>query len=189
MEASDPHDVTGWLHAWIEGDPSALAHIVPIVHEELRRLAHHYMRREQPGHILQTTALVDEAYVRLVDAGRVDWRNRAHFLAISARLMRQVLVDVARASRSQKRGGRVHQVGFGEAEEVAGRPGVDLEVLHEALNRLSAIDARKGRVVELRFFGGLKTREIAEVLGVSENTVLGDWSFSKAWLSREMQAR
>jgi len=189
MKSAAPQDVTGWLQAWSEGDQSVLAKIVPVVHRELHRLAHHYMRREQKGHLLQTTALVNEAYLRLVDARGVRWQNRAHFLAISAQVMREILVDFARERGSLKRGGDVQKVSFDEALEVAGEKGVDLEALHEALNALASIDARKSRVVELKFFGGLTTQEIAEVLKVSPNTVLGDWSFAKAWLCREMQTR
>ncbi len=186
--APDAADVTHWLRAWSEGDRSALARIVPVVHDQLHRLAHLYMRREQSGHLLQTTALVNEAYVRLIDSKGLHWRDRAHFLAISARLMREILVDFARERRSRKRGGDGRRVTFAEALEVCGQPAVDLEALNEALDRLSSLDERKGRVVELRFFGGLTTREIAEVLKVSRNTVLSDWSFAKAWLCRAMRA-
>jgi RNA polymerase sigma factor (TIGR02999 family) len=187
MCAFDPEDVTGWLRAWSAGDSAALDRLVPIVHEELRRLAHHFMRGEAPGHTLQTTALVNEAYLRLIDAQAIHWRDRAHFLAISAKLMRQILVDVARAKGSQKRGRGLRQVCFEEAVNLCGTADVDLLALHEALGRLSTLDDRKGRVVEMRFFGGLTTREIAAVLGVSPNTVLADWSFAKAWLCREMR--
>jgi RNA polymerase sigma factor (TIGR02999 family) len=186
MGSAAPRDVTGWLQAWSEGDESALARIVPVVHEELRRLAHRYMRREQRGHLLQTTALVNEAYLRLVDAKQLHWRNRAHFLAIAARVMREILVDFARQRKARKRGGDRTLVRFDEALGVAGERTLDLEALNEALTTLASIDHRKSRVVELRFFGGLTTPEIAEVLDVSPNTVLADWSFAKAWLSREM---
>jgi RNA polymerase sigma-70 factor, ECF subfamily len=186
MSSNAAQDVTGWLRAWSDGDSAALDKIVPIVYDELHRLAHRYMRGEDEGHILQTTALVNEAYIRLVGARRVHWRDRAHFLAISAKLMRQVLVDAARACRSLKRGGDVRKVGFDETQAMWGVPGVDVAALDDALQRLSALDERKERVVEMRFFGGMTTREIAEVLGVSANTVLGDWSFAKAWLCRHM---
>ena len=188
MKSAPPQNVTRWLQAWSEGDQSALARIVPVVHRELHRLAHHYMRREQKGHLLQTTALVHEAYLRLVDGKQVHGQNRAHFLAISARVMREILVDFARERRSLRRGGDAQRVTFDEALEIAGEKSIDLEALHEALNALAAIDERKGRVVELRFFGGLTTREIAEVVKVSPNTVLADWSFAKAWLCRKLRA-
>lgn len=188
MSALDPNDVTGWLQAWRDGDASALARIVPVVHDELHRLAHQYMRREAKGHILQTTALVNEAYLRLVDARGLHWQNRAHFLGISARVMREILVDVAREHRAWKRGGHLRRVSFDDVVDVCGERSVDLLALHQALNALALVDERKSRVVELRFFGGLTTREIAEVLNVSPNTVLADWSFAKAWLCREMRA-
>jgi len=189
MTALEQPDVTELLQAWGRGDKSALDKLIPIVYAELHRLAHQYMSGEQRGHILQTTALINEVYLRLIDSNRQSWRNRAHFLAISAQLMRQILVEFARAHRSHKRGGEVRQVSLDEALIVSDEQDVDLETLHDALNALASFDKRKSRVVELRFFGGLSTEEIAEVLNVSPSTVLTDWSFAKAWLCREMQKK
>ncbi len=186
MMAFVQQDVTQLLQAWSDGDRSALERLVPAVYAELHRLAHHYMTQEQPGHVLQTTALVNEAYLRLVDSKQRHWRNRAHFLAVSARVMRQILVDFARAQRSRKRGGELQKVSLNEALVVPGEKEVDLVALHDALDALARFDQRKSQVAELRFFGGLKTQEIAEALKISPNTVLSDWSLAKAWLCREM---
>lgn len=159
---------------------------MPLVHYELHRLAHRYMRREQPGNTLQTSALVNEAYLRLIDSSRVRWQNRAHFFAISAQLMRRILVDFARNRRNLKRGGATTMVSFDEALLGAPEKSTDLETLDEALNTLASLDDRQSQVVELRFFGGLSILETAEVLKVSEGTVRRDWSLAKAWLQREM---
>jgi RNA polymerase sigma factor (TIGR02999 family) len=186
---SSPQAVTDWLIAWSDGDEAALDQLIPMVHEELRRLAKGYMRRER-GHraarTLQTTALVNEAYIRLIDARRVQWQNRAHFFAIAARLMRRILVDYARAQNYAKRGGGLPQVSLDDAPELAAERAPDLVSLDDALEALSRVDERKGRVVELRFFGGLSVEETAEVLKVSPDTVMRDWRLAKAWLLREL---
>jgi RNA polymerase sigma factor (TIGR02999 family) len=182
-----PQDVTQLLLAWSQGEQTALEKLTPLVYKELHRLARRYMGRERPDHTLQTTALVNEAYLRLVDCSRVRWQNRAHFLAISAQLMRRVLVDMARSRHYQKREGEAQKVSLDEALEVSRERSADLVALDEALNRLAAIDPRKSQVVELRFFGGLSAEESAEVLKVSADTVLRDWKLSKVWLLREMK--
>lgn len=189
MTLFEQQEVTELLQDWSRGDKSALDRLIPVVYGELRRLAHQRMRDEQRGHILQTTALINEVYLRLVDSNKQDWRNRAHFLAISAQLMRQILVDFARTRRSHKRGGELRQVSLDETLTVSDEQNVDLEALHDALSALAILDQRKSRVVELRFFGGLSTEEIAEVLNVSPNTVLTDWNFAKAWLCRQMKKK
>jgi RNA polymerase sigma factor (TIGR02999 family) len=182
-----PGEVTGLLLAWREGDQGALDRLVPLIYSELRRLAHGYMRGERVGHSLQTTALIHEAYMRLVDAPQMRWQNRAHFLAVSAQVMRRILVDVARAERSLKRGGDHHHVTLDEGLVVLPEPRPDLVALDDALIELAAVDPRKSRVVELRFFGGLTAVETAEVLGVSEETVLRDWKLAKVWLLRRLE--
>ncbi len=189
MTLPERQDVTELLKEWSRGDKSALDRLIPVVHAELHRLAHQRMSREQGGHILQTTALINEVYLRLVDSNRHDWRNRAHFLAISAQLMRQILVDFARTRKSRKRSGELKRVSLDETLYVSDEQDVDLEALHDALLALSSFDERKSRVVELRFFGGLSTEEISEVLNVSPSTVLTDWSFAKAWLWRQMNKK
>ncbi len=160
---------------------------MPLVYAELRRLAHAYMRGEREGHSLQTTALIHEAYVRLVDARQMRWQNRAHFLAVSAQVMRRILVDVARAERSLKRGGDHPHVSLDERLAVSPEPRPDLAALDDALIELASMDRRKSRVVELRFFGGLTAEETAEVLGVSQDTVLRDWRLAKLWLLRRLE--
>lgn len=186
MTTPSPSEVTQLLLAWGQGDDSALQRLIPIVQSELRRLAHHYMAGERQGHLLQTTALVNEAYLRLVDSSRVKWQNRAHFFAVSAQLMRRVLVDVARARNYQKRGGQMVQVSLDEVMAAPAGRGADLVALDDALTALSVIDERSGRVVELRFFGGLSVEETAEALKVSPETVKRDWAWAKAWLLREL---
>ena len=186
MTTPSPHEVTDLLLAWGQGDESALERLIPLVQAELHRLAHHYMGQERPGHLLQTTALVNEAYLRLVDASRVQWQNRAHFFAVSAQLMRRVLVDAARTRHYQKRGGGAQQVSLDEAMIVSRERGAELIALDEALDTLAASDGRASRVVELRFFGGLSIDETAEALKISPETVKRDWSFAKAWLLREL---
>ncbi len=181
-----PEEVTQLLVAWSNGDQSALDRLVPLVHDELRRLAHRYMGREHSGHTLQTTALVNEAYLRLIDAGNVRWQNRAHFFAISANLMRRILVDYARVRNYVKRGGEAHHVSLEEAAIFSEECAPDLVALDDALQSLAAIDPRKSRVVELRFFGGLSVGETAEVLKVSPDTVKRDWRLAKSWLLREL---
>ena len=187
MEQSCPQDVTQLLHAWRRGEQTALDKLVPMVHGELRRLAHRYMLRESPGHVLQTTALVNEAYLELIDAKQVNWHDRAHFFAISSKLMRQILVHYARSRDARKRGGEFRQVSLDEGSILAPRPDADLVELDDALTALAAIDARKARVVELRFFGGLSLEEAAAVLKVSADTVWRDWDLAKSWLYREMK--
>jgi len=181
-----PYEVTQLLRAWSRGDRAALDKLMPLVYDELHRLAHRYMKRERAGHVLQTTALVNEAYLQLIDVKTVKWRDRAHFFAISARLMRQILVHSARSRDAQKRGGRIRQASLDESAVFAPRPDADLIGLDDALTALSEIDARKAKVVELRFFAGLSLEEAAAVLGVSADTVWRDWDLAKTWLYREM---
>jgi RNA polymerase sigma factor (TIGR02999 family) len=173
------------LRAWSDGDASALERLTPIVYAELHRLARRYMRGERPGHSLQTTALVNEAYMRLVGYERMQWQNRAHFLAVSAQLMRRILVEHARR-HNLKRGGAVPHVSLDEAAMVGGGRASDLVALDDAINALAQLDPRKARVVEMRFFGGLNVDETADVLKVSPATVMRDWSTAKAWLYREL---
>jgi RNA polymerase sigma factor (TIGR02999 family) len=180
-------DVTQLLRAWSEGDSQALERLIPLVYDELYRRAHWHMARERAGHTLQTTALVNEIYVRMVDLRGVSWRDRAHFFAISSRLIRRVLIDAARSRGSLKRGGHSPRVTFDEALFAPLEPRADVVALDEALNALSAIDPRKSQVVELRFFGGLDIDETAEVLKVSTETVKRDWRLAKAWLRRELK--
>ena len=186
MPTPAPQEVTQLLLAWSEGDEEALARLVPLVHAELHRLARRYLRGERPGHPLQTTALVNEAYLRLIDARQVRWQNRAHFFGVSARLLRRILVDFARQRGYQKRGGGACHVSLDEALAVGRKPDEDLLALDEALQALAAVDARKGQVVELRFFGGLSVDETAEVLAVSAETVRRDWRLARAWLKRRL---
>ena len=189
MCAHAPAEVTQLLHSWCRGDRSALDRLIPLVHDELHRLAHHYMRSEPAGHVLQTTALVNEAYIRLVDADNVEWQGRAHFFAISAKIMRRILVDFARARRSSKRQAILlsapDDIDLGQIGEV--QPGADLVALDDALQSLTAFDPRGARVVELRFFGGLSVEESAEVLDVSPRTVKRDWAAAKVWLLGELE--
>ena len=173
--------------AWRGGDEAALHTLLPLVHDELTRMARRHMAGERPGRTLQATALVNEAFLRLVDLKRVNWQNRAHFLAMAARLMRRVLVDAARARQADKRGGEMVRVTFDEALAGGHDPAGDLLALHGALEALAALDDRKSCVVELRFFGGLSLEETAEALGVSTKTVMRDWEFAKAWLQREIR--
>ena len=175
-------EVTGLLSDWSHGDQAALEKLTPLIYEELHRLAHHYMSRERSNHTLQTTALVNEAYLRLVDQKSAHWQNRAHFFALAAQVMRHILVDYARKRRYAKRGGASRQVTLDEAAIVSQQRGAELVALDEALKSLEAIDPRKSRVVELRFFGGLNFEEIAGVLKVSPITVRRDWRSAKAWL-------
>jgi RNA polymerase sigma-70 factor (ECF subfamily) len=187
MPARSPKEITQLLVAWSDGDESALAQLTPLVYEELHRLAHHYMSGEREGHTLQTTALVNEAYVRLIDWKNVRWQNRAHFFGVSAQLMRRILVDFARSRGYQKRGGGVNAVELDEAAVISENKDTDMVALDEALNALAKLDERQSKVVELKFFGGLSIDEIAEVLKVSEGTVRRDWSLARAWLHRELQ--
>jgi RNA polymerase sigma factor (TIGR02999 family) len=183
-----PQTLTQLLSAWSEGDKAALEQLMPMVYQELHRLAARHLAHERPGHTLQTTALVHEAFLRLTDQKRVRWQNKAHFLGIAAQMMRRILVDYARGRRYAKRGGGAAVVLLEEAAMVSVERAADLVAVDDALTRLSELDARKGRVVELRFFGGLSVEETAEVLHVSPNTVLREWRTAKAWLHRELSA-
>ena len=186
MPGRSAQHVTRLLQAWCQGQDAALEELLPLVHQELHRLARRHMFGERLGHTLQTTALVNEAYVRLVNSRQVNWQNRAHFFAISAQLMRRILVDYARARGYQKRGGGVPKVTLDEALMGPRERGHELIALDDALKTLAGVDPRKGKVVELRFFGGLSVEETAEVLKVSPDTVMRDWRLAKAWLAREM---
>src|SRR5438105_382830 len=182
MAGTSPQEVTRLLLDWSNGNQAALDKLMPLVDRELNRLAHHYMRRENPNHTLQTTALVNEAYLKLIDQKHVHWKNRAHFFALSAQLMRRILVDHARRRQYAKRGGGAQRISFDETMVVSHERGADLITLDEALDKLAAIDPRKSKVVELRFFGGLSVEETAEALHISPVTVKRDWSMAKAWL-------
>ena len=186
MELPASRDITRLRQAWCQGDQRALEELTPFVHKELQRVAHRYMSGEPRGHTLQTSALINEVYVRLIDRGQMSWQNRTQFFAICARLMRQILTDFARSRLSQKRGRDVRRISLDETLEVSVEPRADLVALNDALNRLAAIDPRKSKVVELRFFGGLNAEEAAEVLKVSPHTVLRDWKLAKVWLHREL---
>ena len=177
---------TTLLLAWGRGDETALDQLIPLVHDELRQLARRHMAGERPGHTLQATALVNEAYLRLIEVNQVRWQNRAHFFAMASRVMRRILVDAARARGYQKRGGGAETVSLDEALLVSGEPRQDLVALDDALNALAAFDLRKSQVVEMRFFGGLRVEETAAALHVSADTVMRDWRLAKAWLVREL---
>ncbi|MEO6238191.1 MAG: sigma-70 family RNA polymerase sigma factor [Vicinamibacterales bacterium] len=182
-------EITQLLLAWNEGDAHALDRLMPLVQGELHRLAHRYMSAERPGHPLQTTALINEAYLRLIDSSRVRWQNRSHFFAVSAQLMRRILVDFARARDKLKRGGDTVHVSLDEAMLVSRESSTDLIALDDALTALAALDERKSKVIELRFFGGLSVEETADVLKVSPVTVMRDWGLAKAWLLRELEKK
>ncbi len=186
MPKQSSQDLTRLLLAWSEGEQAALEKLAPVVHQELRRLAHAYMRGERKDHTLQTTALINEAYLRLLDCRKMGWQNRAHFFAISAQMMRRILVDYARSRRYLKRGGGAEKISLDENRLTADTRDPDLIELDEALKALGRVDERKGKVVELRYFGGLSVEETAEVLGVSPDTVMRDWKLAKAWLARQM---
>jgi len=181
-----PHRVTQLLREWTQGDDSALAELTPLVYEELRRLAHHYMEGERPDHTLQTTALVNEAYLRLADQSNPNWQSRAHFFAVAARAMRRILVSYARSNRAQKRGGGGTKIELDEAAILSPEQSNEIVDVHEALEKLGKLDSRKARVVELKYFGGLNHDEIAEVMKISTVTVRRDWVFAKAWLYDEL---
>ena len=180
------HEVTRLLHAWAGGDEQALELLMPLVYDELHRLARLYMAGERPGQMLQTTALVHEVYLRLVDVKHVNWHDRAHFYALCARLMRRILIDFARSRSYQKRGGGTIQVELNEALTVSAIAGDEILAIDDALKRLAIVDARKSQVVELRFFGGLTVQETAAALKISPETVMRDWRMAKAWLLREL---
>jgi RNA polymerase sigma factor (TIGR02999 family) len=186
MGSGAAHDITALLVAWSKGDREALESLIPRVDEELRRIAIRYLERERPDPTLQTTALVNEAYLRLIDAQQVRWQDRAHFFAVSARIMRRILVDHARARQTARRGGGLRPVSLDEALVVSPERTSDLVAIDDALNELSKMDPRRGQVVELRFFGGLSVEETAEVLGISPATVMRDWTVARLWLMREL---
>ena len=188
MAATSPHQVSKLLLAWSEGEEGAYEQLVPLVYDELHRLAKRYMRKERSGHTLQTSALVNEAYLRLVGAKEVCWQNRAHFFAVSARMMRRILVDFARAKHNLKHGGGALQVTMDEAMAVSSEPSADLLALDEALSRLTALHPRQAEIVEMRYFGGLAEEEVAEVLKVSLRTVQQDWRLARLWLYRELRS-
>ena len=188
MPLPSPQEVTQLLVEWRQGDDGALSQLTPLVYEDLRRLAHHYMSGQRPDHTLQTTALVHEAYLRLADQTNPNWQTRAHFFAVAARAMRQILVNYAKSYRSQKRGGGGVKVELDEAALVSLGQSREIVELHEALERLATLDARKAEVVELKYFGGLNYDEIAEVLKISAITVRRDWEFAKAWLYAELHS-
>lgn len=188
MKTRLPAQATALLRAWRNGDPTALDELIPLVHLELLALARRYMRREGVGHTLQSTALVNEAFLRLIDMGTIDWQNRAHFLAVAARQMRRILIDHARARNVQKRGGGALRVSLSEALPRVSSPPDVLDV-HAAVNALTTLDPRRGAVVELRLFGGLTIEETAAALDVSPDTVVRDWKLAKAWLARELERR
>ncbi len=179
-----PQEVSQLLLDWSDGDREALDKLIPVVYQELRRLAHHYMRQERAGHTLQTTALVNEAYMRLADYKRTRWQGRAHFFAVAAQVMRRILVENARSRKYQKRGGGVQQVSLDEAAFVSEGRSAEVVAIDDALTELEAWDKRKGKIVELRFFGGLSIEETAEVLKISPTTVEREWRSAKAWLHR-----
>ena len=183
------HSVTQLLLAWRQGDQAALEQMIPLVYQKLRLMARHYMAGQKPGHTLQATALVNEAYVRLIDCQQVNWKDRAHFFAISAQMMRRVLVEFARSHQYQKRGGGVRKTSLDEALIASPHRGHDLVALDDAINALAASYPRQSQVVELRFFGGLSVEETAEVLQVSAVTVMRDWQLAKVWLARELRKR
>lgn len=185
MTPTSPREVTQLLIAWSDGDKTALEKLIPLVQAELHRLARRYMQRERPGHTLQTTALVNEAYLRLIDWKNVQWQNRAHFFAVSAQLMRRILVDFAR-SRPHFKEGKARQISLDETMAISAERSADFVALDDALKALAALDARKSHIVELRFFGGLGVDETAEVLKLSRITVIREWNRAKAWLYREL---
>jgi len=188
VSAVSQQRVTELLTRWSQGDDAVLAELTPLVYEELRRLAHRQMGAERPDHTLQTTALANEAYLRLADQTNPRWQNRAHFFAVAARAMRQILVSYARSQQAQKRGGGVFKVDLDEAALVSPEESREIVDLHEALEQLSAFDSRKAQVVELKYFGGLNYDEIAEVLKISRITVRRDWEFAKVWLYTELRS-
>ncbi len=187
--AASRHEVTELLRQWRSGDEEALDKLTPLIYDELHRLAHQYISRERPGHTLQTTALVNEAYLRLVEQNDVDWESRAHFFAVSAQLMRHILVDYARQHAAAKRGGEFQKVALNGEVIVSRERAAELVALDEAMHALHEIHPRRSKVVELRYFGGLNNKEASQVLKVSETTIERDWRFAKAWLYRELQAR
>lgn len=185
---SRPADITGILQAWADGDKAALERLVPLVYRELRRIAHRHMRAESPGHTLRTTALVNEAYLRLIEVDNVRWNDRVHFFAVAAQIMRRILVDAARARGREKRGGDAPLLKLNDSIDALVERGPELVALDDALNSLAKMNDRMAQVVEMRFFGGLSVVETATVLGISAQTVVRDWRFARAWLTRELLA-
>jgi RNA polymerase sigma-70 factor (ECF subfamily) len=188
LEPATKSNITNLLVAWNQGDQSALEQLTPLVYRELHRLAQGYLAGERQGHMLQTTALVNEAFMRLIDWRQVEWQNRAHFLGVSATLMRHILVRFAQEQQAAKRGGRAIQVSLSEAANIGTRQNPDLVVLNDALTALEKLDSRQSRIVELRFFGGLSLEEVAEVMQVSLSTVRRDWRMAQAWLQQQLSA-
>jgi RNA polymerase sigma factor (TIGR02999 family) len=187
MTTVSHNDVTGLLHEWKQGDKHALDKLMPLVYDEMRRIAHRYMQKEHDGHTLQTTALINEAYVRLVGQQKIEWQNRSHFFAVTAQVMRHLLIDHARRQNFAKRGGGAERVALDDATMMSSERAVELIALDEALGELAQMDPRKSRVVELRYFGGLSLEETAEVLDISLMTVRRDWRAAKAWLFRRIR--
>ena len=181
-----PNEITEQLIAWSKGDEAALDALIPAVYQELRRMANYYLRGENAGHSLQPTALVHEAYLRLIDQTKVDWQNRAHFFGVAAQMMRRILVDHAKAKHRAKRGGTATKVSLDETVNLSDERAAELVALDDALKVLDELDERKSRIVELRYFGGLTVDETAQVLGVSDKTVMRDWSLAKAWLYQQL---
>lgn len=189
MVLPSTHEVTQLLKAWTTGDEQALEKLTPLVYEQLHQVAQRYMAGERSGHTLQTTALVHEVYLKLVDCQQIDWQDRAHFFAVSARLMRHILIDFARSRGYQKRGGAAPHLSLEDAPSVCSEPDSNLVALDDALQSLAAVDDRKSKVVELKFFGGLSVEETAEVLKISVATVVRDWNLAKVWLLRELKEK
>ena len=186
MDEASPNEITEQLIAWSKGDDAALEQLIPAVYQELRRMADHYLRGEDSGHSLQPTALVHEAYLRLIDQTKVEWQNRAHFFGVAAQMMRRILIDHAKAKHRVKRGGTAVKVMLDENVNFTQERASELLALDDALESLARMDERKSRIVELRYFGGLTVEETAEVLGISDKTVMRDWNLAKAWLYREL---
>lgn len=186
MEGSS--EITELLLAWEQGDQGALERLMPLVMEELRRYATRYMRDEKQGHLLQTTALINEAYIKLIDQKRVHWRNRQHFYAIAATCMRRVLCDYARAETAEKRGGRADHIPISDIQPITFEKATELLILDEALNKLAKQDERKSQIVELRYYGGFSVKEVAKIMGLSERTIYNEWEMASAWLKREMMS-
>jgi RNA polymerase sigma-70 factor, ECF subfamily len=189
MAQTESSETTRLLRAWADGDQRALEQLTPRVYNELRRIAGHFMQEERPGRTIQTTALVHEAYLKLIDVENVDWQHRAHFFAVSARIMRRILLDRARKRGTAKRGGKTPRVDLDEVPDLSSQRGRELIALDDALNRLAEIDARKAQVIELRFFGGLSVEETAEVLKISPDSVMRDWRLARAWLLAELSEK
>jgi len=186
VDEASPNEITEQLIAWSKGDEAALEQLIPAVYQELRRMADHYLRGEDSGHSLQPTALVHEAYLRLIDQTKVEWHNRAHFFGVAAQMMRRILIDHAKAKHRVKRGGTAVKVVLDENTNFTQERASELLALDDALQALARMDDRKSRIVELRYFGGLSVEETAQVLGISDKTVMRDWSLAKAWLYREL---